>query len=201
MEQKDREKIAARLAKIKQLAEKGVGGEKETALRMYEELKAKYDITDDEVNVNEVKVRWFSYSTEIDRELLLQIFYKVTGDASSYAYKGRYSRRKKCGVECTEIEAAEITLLYNFYKNELEKQIRALMIAFKSVNDLYPDKTARCYEERDDEQEEQPELTEEEQKIMQRAAAMGFGMDKAQPPRVLIRELDEEEGEYGRWYS
>ena len=92
MEQKEREKIAAKLAKIKQPAEKGVGGEKETALRMYEELKAKYDITDDEANVDEVKVRWFSYSTEIDRELLLQIFYKVTGDASSYAYKGRYSR-------------------------------------------------------------------------------------------------------------
>lgn len=195
MEQKEREKIAARLAKIKQLAEKGVGGEKETALRMYEELKAKYDITDDEANVDEVKVRWFSYSTDIDRELLLQIFYKVTGDASSYAYKGRYSRRKKRGVECTEIEAAEITLLYNFYKNELEKQIRALMIAFKSVNDLYPDKTTRCYKEKDDEQEERPELTEEERKIMQRAAAMGFGMDKAQPPRALIGEPDEKEGE------
>ena len=195
MEQKEREKIAARLAKIKQLAEKGVGGEKETALRMYEELKAKYDITDDEANVDEVKVRWFSYSTEIDRELLLQIFYKVTGNTGSYVYTGKYSRRKKRGVECTEIEAAEITLLYNFYKNELEKQIRALMIAFKSVNDLYPDKTARCYKEKDDEQEERPELTEEERKIMQRAAAMGFGMDKAQPPRALIGEPDEKEGE------
>ena len=69
------------------------------------------------------------------------------------------------------------------------------MIAFKSVNDLYPDKTARCYKEKDDEQEERPELTEEERKIMQRAAAMGFGMDKAQPPRALIGEPDEKEGE------
>ena len=35
-----------KLAAVKALAEKGVGGEKETARRMYEELKEKYGISD-----------------------------------------------------------------------------------------------------------------------------------------------------------
>lgn len=39
MDQIQREKIAEKLKKIKALAERGVGGEKETAMRMYEELK------------------------------------------------------------------------------------------------------------------------------------------------------------------
>jgi hypothetical protein len=43
MDQIQRDKIAAKLKKIKALAERGVGGEKETAMRMYEDLKARYD--------------------------------------------------------------------------------------------------------------------------------------------------------------
>lgn len=44
-----KETMIKKLAAVKELAEKGVGGEKETARRMYEELKAKYGITDGEV--------------------------------------------------------------------------------------------------------------------------------------------------------
>lgn len=45
----EKQKIIAKLAKIKALAERGVGGEKETALQMYEALKAKYSVSDEEV--------------------------------------------------------------------------------------------------------------------------------------------------------
>lgn len=43
------DKMTVKLAKLKALAENGVGGEKETAQRMYEDLKAKYSITDEAV--------------------------------------------------------------------------------------------------------------------------------------------------------
>lgn len=49
MDQIQHDKIKAKLAKIKALAERGVGGEKETAMRMYEELKARYEIEDEEI--------------------------------------------------------------------------------------------------------------------------------------------------------
>lgn len=44
-----KEKMIKKLAAVKALAENGVGGEKETASRMYEDLKEKYGITDEEV--------------------------------------------------------------------------------------------------------------------------------------------------------
>lgn len=44
-----REKVIAKLAKIQALAERGEGGEKVTALQMYEALKDKYSISDEEV--------------------------------------------------------------------------------------------------------------------------------------------------------
>ena len=49
MDQIQREKIAEKLKKIKALAERGEGGEKVTALQMYEALKDKYGISDEEV--------------------------------------------------------------------------------------------------------------------------------------------------------
>lgn len=44
-----KEAMIKKLAAVKELAEKGVGGEKETARRMYSDLKEKYGITDAEV--------------------------------------------------------------------------------------------------------------------------------------------------------
>lgn len=49
MDKIQREKVLEKLGKIKALAERGVGGEKETARRMYKDLKEKYGITDGEV--------------------------------------------------------------------------------------------------------------------------------------------------------
>jgi hypothetical protein len=107
MDQIQREKIAAKLKKIKALAERGVGGEKETAMRMYEDLKARYELEDEEIMLDAVTLHWFGYATELEEELLTQIFYKVTGGTTYHIYTGKYSRRKKRGCDCTEIEAAE----------------------------------------------------------------------------------------------
>ena len=50
MDQIQREKVIAKLVKIKALAERGIGGEQQTAQQMYEALKRRYNITDEEVN-------------------------------------------------------------------------------------------------------------------------------------------------------
>ena len=190
MDQIQREKIAEKLKKIKALAERGVGGEKETAMRMYEDLKARYEIEDEEIMLDAVTLHWFSYADSLEEDLLTQIFYKVTGSASYHRYTGKYSRRKKRGCDCTEIEAAEITLLFNFYKEELKRELKAFMIAFKNGNDLFPDKTARCYKEYDGPDRER---TDEEKRMMKKAAWYSEMLDKRKPPRALIGEAEVEE--------
>lgn len=47
--QQDRQKIIAKLVKIKALAERGIGGEQQTAQVMYTTLKEKYKVTDAEI--------------------------------------------------------------------------------------------------------------------------------------------------------
>lgn len=45
----DRQKIIEKLVKIKALAERGIGGEQQTAQVMYATLKEKYKVTDTEI--------------------------------------------------------------------------------------------------------------------------------------------------------
>lgn len=184
-----REQAQEKLKKLKALAERGVGGEKETAMKLHRELMKKYEIEEEEILSETLKVHWFGYRTELEEILLLRIFYKVTESRTYHVYTKKYSRRKKRGCECTEIEAAEIKLLFEFYRNELKRELETFIAAFISGNRIYPDKTARCYEERKDDDREP---TPEEMRQMKKAQFMALMMDKRKPPRAMIGEYEEE---------
>ena len=82
MDRIQREKVLEKLGKIKALAERGVGGEKETAMRMYEELCRKYNISDDEAEAALMKLetRWFSYSTQLEKEFIAFALWVLTNN-------------------------------------------------------------------------------------------------------------------------
>ena len=90
----EHDRIAEKLKKIKALADRGVGGEKETAMRMYEELKARYEIEDEEIMLDTVSLHWFGYNGELEEDLLTQIFYKVTPLFLSHAQSIAHSFSK-----------------------------------------------------------------------------------------------------------
>lgn len=139
----------------------------------------------------QVPVEQFTqYRNDLEEDLLTQIFYMVTGSASYRRYTGSYSRRKKRGCDCTEVEAAEITLYFNFYKEELKREMKAFMAGFKFKNNLFPDENARCYQEHKGEERER---TDEEKRMLKKAAFFAGFMDGKQPPRALIGEPEEED--------
>ena len=93
-------------------------------MRMYEELKAKYEIKDEEIMLDAVEVHWFGYSTQLEEDLLTQIFYKVTG---SPVYK-----RSKSGIICTQtkqqgaIQKAKVNTNQQRKKNAWRKRLECI---------------------------------------------------------------------------
>ena len=71
----DDNKLEAKLLKIKALAERGEGGEKEAAIKMYHKLLKKYDIDEKALQKDKLSKHWFTYETDIEENLLVQIFY------------------------------------------------------------------------------------------------------------------------------
>lgn len=67
------------LQKIKALADRGVEGERESAQAILSRLMEQYGISEAELEEDRRETAWFAYSQEIERRLLAQIIYMVTG--------------------------------------------------------------------------------------------------------------------------
>lgn len=94
-----------RLKKLRALALRGVGGEKEQAQAILDKLIKKYDVSFDELDEDAVNEYIFEYHGKEQERLLLQTFAKVTNGEHSiyhlkYTYSGRACKTKLRG-ECT----------------------------------------------------------------------------------------------------
>ena len=154
----DLEQIKERLAKMKALAERGVGGERDAADRLLREIAAKHGISLDDIE------------SEVEREHIVnirkswqrQIFVQLLGLMSIEQYgdryadklslfkrnqyvqtRGRTSRgrmRRRTVVcyytVCTDAQWLEVTAKYAVLCADYERQIKAFPLAFLMRNDL-----------------------------------------------------------------
>lgn len=177
----NQEDIRKRLQNIKSLAERGIGGEKENALKLYEELKSKYNFDDNQINDDPIEMEWFRYKDDLEKKLLCQICYMVTGSDDLWS-KGD-KKYKLVGAECTEFEKKEIEVYFEYYKRHLKEELGIFITAFCSANRLYPNEDARCYKETE-------ENLNEDKSRRKRAAFMSVGMECHIRPRNLLKEKD-----------
>ncbi len=123
-----------RLQKLRALALRGVGGEKETAQAILEKLLQKYTLSMDDLDENIKNEYELKYHGKEQEKLLKQTIYKVTDDRRAF-YGLRYTESgRKCttalGVCCTAAQKVEIEFLFDFYTRVWEKEREALMSAF-----------------------------------------------------------------------
>ena len=78
----ERERILQKIRRVQALAERGVAGEQESAAATLDRLMKQYGITEAELAEERREMEWFRYKTPIERKLLLQVIYSVTGRAA-----------------------------------------------------------------------------------------------------------------------
>lgn len=176
----DDNKLEAKLLKIKALAERGEGGEKESAIKLYNKLLKKYAIDEASLQKDSLHKYWFTYEDDIEEDLLVQIFYMVTGD-SKYSRRRTRTQEDQCGCTCTDFERAEIAFYFEFYKDALRKELEAFLMAFKLKNHLFPDESARCFVPEEDAPAEAEVYTD----ILIKAQKMAEDIDKQNPVRMI----------------
>ena len=175
----DDNKLEAKLLKIKALAERGEGGERESAIQLYQKLLKKYDIDEQSLLKEKLNKHWFTYKNDIEENLLVQIFYMVTGNSEYFRRKSR-TRGKQCGCVCTDFEKTEIRFYYEFYKDAFNQELEAFLMAFKLKNHLFPDESARCYVPIEEETED-TEISD----ILRKAQKLAEDIDKSIPVHML----------------
>lgn len=137
----DREQLLQKVKKIQALAERGDRGEKESAAALLERLMKQYGITESELSEDRRERAWFRFKTPLERKLLNQVIYTVTGRIA-YSCVGRYTNRprKMLGIDCTVAERLEIEISFEFYNAALEKELARFYSAFLNKNHIFPEK-------------------------------------------------------------
>ena len=116
------------LKKIKALAEGGTGGEKENAEALLNKLIKKYNISYDEIDDDIVETAEFKYRDKQQKNLLIQVIYKVTNEAGrSWTYK---NVRDTIFADVTKAQRIEIEWLYDWYKRQWIKERDSFFSAF-----------------------------------------------------------------------
>lgn len=165
----ERERILQKIRRVQALAERGVAGERESATATLDRLMKQYGITEADIAEERREWAWFRYKTPIERKLLAQVIYAVTGRVGSGCvgtYTGR--KRKNVGIECTAAERLEIQFDYDFFRAALEEEMERFYSAFLKKNGIFPPNGKEC------EELPEPEETSKEEALKIQALMMGM---------------------------
>lgn len=129
--------------KVKALAERGVGGEKEDAIKLLEKLMKKYGIEEADVSDEIEELHSFSYHGDFEHKLLLQVFYKHFPDVREQRGRIRvlpYGKgsRSTFFVSCTKAQSIEIAIEFDFYRELWNEEVKFFMSAFIQKHEIYP---------------------------------------------------------------
>lgn len=162
-----KEEIIEKVQKMKALAERGIGGEKENATQMVERMMEEYDITEDDLREDAVERRWLRFNSKdkYAKKLMAQIIYAVTG-VGEYWTRGR---KAVAGVECTAAQEIEIASKYAFYYEAYLEDLEVFYSAFINKNGIFPETT-----DSDDDDEER----EIDYEYLKKVQGMMKGMEK-----------------------
>jgi hypothetical protein len=126
------DKKRALLEKLRALAERGIGGERENAQRKLDAMLAKCGISVEEFETDgDITLHWFTLPKF--RKLFLLIAADVL-DVDTLQDR-RFGRG--VGIECTPAQMVEIEMIYAAYRRRLEHEIEELKEAFCLRHDLY----------------------------------------------------------------
>lgn len=161
------------LKKLKALADRGVGGEKENAQQMLQRLMDKHGISLEDIE-GEVKRRRDFFISDEQMKFFKQVVGSVVG--REYVYKSRRGDRRKkklIALDLTDADYIEIDAKFDFFWKAWEKDVLLFYKAFVQKNHLYS-------KPNDDEKEEDDdrEYTAEEKAEFFRMAQMMAGMEK-----------------------
>lgn len=163
------------LKKLKALAERGEGGEKEGAEKKLRDLMDKYGIDELEFDEEKVRKHEIKYKGAEQRKILIQTAYKIFGNTENiYRYTTGKGSRNTLLVECTEAQMMQLRIEFEFYKDLWEEELGVFLSAFVQKHELFG--TGSGAEE---------DYTEEKKEEIKRMFVMMQGMRNGRPERLI----------------
>lgn len=126
------------IEKLKRLCQSDNPHEAESAREKLMNIIRKYNIDESILEEDRVERREFIYHNEIEKRLLAQILYAVTGSRNIMYYPSRRGKQIKLVMECTYAESVEINIRYEFYKELIYDDLDVFISAFIHKHRIFP---------------------------------------------------------------
>lgn len=123
------------LLKLKELSKKGINGEKENAAKLLEKLMKKYNISEEELNNEEIKGVYINLKNEIEVRLASQILYAFFDNAKLYKVN---KFKVKYYTELTSAQEIEFKYMFSIYLEDFKRQELVFYRAFINKNNIFP---------------------------------------------------------------
>ena len=124
------------LQKIQALAKSGCAGEKENAELLLKKLMKKYNISEQDIELDKIIAFRFTYKNQFEEKLAHQIAYSIYGNINSE--KLIYTNRKQGEIWCTNAEFLEFDAKFAFYKTCLQKDLSMFYNDKNKKNNIFP---------------------------------------------------------------
>jgi hypothetical protein len=128
------ELIIEKLKKIRELSERGVGGEAKAAAEALEKMLAKYGLTIESLSSETRRKYIFKAKEECEQAALFMCIVKIGGfDGAKRVYRIKGDKAHNIVAELTEYEFAEVSLLYEFHKKNIMKEFKKTLKSFQQA--------------------------------------------------------------------
>jgi len=129
------DKVIEQLRKLLALSREGVGGERANAVALLEKLMNRHGVSLDELDDEAREIRWVEWRSRLlDKALLLQVIYAVTGSTGTWA---RHGRPNWLGFECTVAQRVMVEVKYQAYSDSLKEELDHFFSAFIQKNRIF----------------------------------------------------------------
>lgn len=160
------EKLIELAKKLRELAQRGIGGEKTNAERLLAKIMSENGISLE--SLESIKRGREQFRCKVEhRFLLIQIAHMILG-SDSKIYRDRRGP-SYIQAECTAAEQLEIEAVFDFYKQAYEADLKVFRQAFIQRNQIFPS---------DGEIVDIDSLSGKEKELSLKARRMAAGMDK-----------------------
>lgn len=155
------------IRKLKELADRGEGGEKDNAANKLQSLLDKHGISLEDINEDVLKEREFTLKQH-QIKFFVQVAYSCFGkETTIYKYQNEKKRKEvKRFLKLTDAQFIELTAKFDFYWDKYEKDLEIFYSAFIQKNELYVKGSSSN------------DLTQNEIEEINKVRAMMYGLDK-----------------------
>ena len=165
------EELYKRLCKIKTLADRGVGGERDNAKELFASILAQHGLNESHFESFGEKDGWLemkfvddSYEQQLHGQVARSLGIKVY----QYQNERKSAKGKTSIIKGPQSKVAEFEMTFNIYLDAWKEEMEVAFVAFVNINNIFPPKDDHeC-----DNIRPRKELTAIERKAIMRASSM-----------------------------